>query len=223
MVKLVIMRHGQSLANKNNIFTGWNDVPLTAEGELQAHLAGKKLFDEHIHFEDVHTSLLLRAIKTANIVLSEINQLYIREYKSWRLNERHYGNLRGKNKQDIKNKYGTDKFNAWRRGFYGLPPLLKASDAINNYCNCGITEPLGESLSMAYQRLIPYWTDSIAPNLMNNHNQLIVAHGSTLRALIKFLEVIPDEKINQVEVPNSQPIVYTFDRNLKILDKKIII
>ncbi|MCL0319099.1 2,3-bisphosphoglycerate-dependent phosphoglycerate mutase [Apilactobacillus xinyiensis] len=222
MVKLVIMRHGQSLANKNNIFTGWNDVPLTNTGEEQAHLAGQKLFSENLHFSDVHTSLLLRAIKTANIVLEEINQLYIDEHKSWRLNERHYGALRGKNKQLIKEKYGIEKFNAWRRGFYGLPPLLNPSDAIFNYCNCGILEPLGESLSMAYKRLIPYWVNYIAPNLINNKNQLVVAHGSTLRALIKFLEKIPDDELNAVEVPNAQPIIYTLSSRMEIIDKKII-
>lgn len=220
MVDLYIMRHGQSIANRDNIFTGWSDVLLTNKGIKQAHDAGVLLKKQGVHFDNVHTSYLKRAIDTTNIVLEEIDQLYIPVDKSWRLNERHYGALRGLNKDQAKKDYGEWQVRQWRRSYTAIPPLLKSNVSTRKY-PLGL-EPLGESLQMATNRLIPYWQDNIAPKLMDGKNQLIVAHGSTLRALIKYLENIDDEDIMNVEVDNGSPIHYQLDDKLNIVKKESI-
>ncbi|MHA8137881.1 2,3-bisphosphoglycerate-dependent phosphoglycerate mutase [Lactobacillaceae bacterium Scapto_B20] len=222
MAILTIMRHGESLANAKNIFTGWNDVPLTTNGITQAHEAGQKIARTGVKFSDVHTSFLIRAIDTTNIVLDEIQQAFIDEHKSWRLNERHYGDLRGQDKQVVKQRVGVDRFNQWRRSFDAVPPLLTHRDHDYRYDRIGVLEPLGESLHMAYDRIMPYWLDAIAPRLLDGHNQLLIAHGSTLRALIKYLERIDDDQIDKVEVPNGAPIQYQLDAKLQIIDKQIL-
>lgn len=222
MPTLVIMRHGESKANRDNIFTGWSDVPLTEKGINQAHTAGKIIAKSKIQFDDVHTSFLKRAIITTNIVLDEINQNFIPEHKSWRLNERHYGGLRGKNKLKVKEQVGAKQLKIWRRSFTVVPPLLTKRDEDSRYDRYGVKIPLGESLQMAQERLIPYWVDHIAPKLLDGKNQLVVAHGSTLRALIKFLENISDEDIPNVEVPNGKPIRYDFDQRLNITHKNFM-
>ncbi|MGF2384242.1 2,3-bisphosphoglycerate-dependent phosphoglycerate mutase [Lentilactobacillus otakiensis] len=222
MPTLVIMRHGESQANRDNIFTGWSDVSLTDKGVEQAHTAGKVIAKSKLQFDDVHTSFLKRAIITTNIVLDEIGQNFIPEHKSWRLNERHYGGLRGKNKLKVKEQVGAKQLKIWRRSFTVVPPLLNKRDEDSRYDRYGVKIPLGESLEMAQRRLIPYWVDEIAPRLLDGKNQLIVAHGSTLRALIKFLENISDADIPNVEVPNGKPIRYDFDQNLNIISKSFM-
>ncbi|WP_056973941.1 2,3-bisphosphoglycerate-dependent phosphoglycerate mutase, partial [Secundilactobacillus malefermentans] len=222
MVKLVIMRHGESEANRDNIFTGWTDVPLTQKGIEQAHAAGKVLAATKLEFADVHTSMLYRAIKTAHIVMAECHQLYLPEHKSWRLNERHYGALRGQNKDEVKQSVGEAQVKLWRRSFKTVPPLLKQVDEDPKYSKWGAIEPRGESLEMAYNRLIPYWQDEIAPRLLDKQNQLVVAHGSTLRALIKYLDGIADADIDQVEVPNGKLILYEFSDKLKVINKQFL-
>lgn len=217
MSDLVIMRHGQSTANRDNLFTGWSDVELTALGEQQAIEAGERLKASGFQFAKVHTSYLKRAIHTANIVLEAANQLWLPMEKSWRLNERHYGALRGLNKSDARKTYGSDRVQEWRRSYASVPPLLPKVAATRQYA-AGI-EPRGESLAMAYERLLPYWQDAIAPELMAGKNQLVVAHGSTLRALIKYLDQISDAEIDGVEVDNGAPIHYQFDEHLNILQK----
>lgn len=219
---LVIMRHGESRANRDNIFTGWSDVSLTDKGVEQAHAAGKIIAKSQIQFDDVHTSFLKRAIMTTHVVLDEIGQNFIPEHKSWRLNERHYGALRGKNKLKVKEQVGAKQLKIWRRSFTVVPPLLTKRDVDARYECYGVQIPLGESLQMAQQRLIPYWVDEIAPKLRDGNNQLIIAHGSTLRALIKFLENISDEDIPNVEVPNGKPIRYDFDQHLNIISKSFM-
>lgn len=219
MVKLVIMRHGESEANRDRIFTGWTDVPLTEKGIQQAHDAGRLIAETGLIFHDLHTSMLYRAIKTAHIVLEETKQLYIPEHKSWRLNERHYGALRGQNKDQVKAEVGEAQVKLWRRSFKVVPPLLAQPDYDPKYANWQGIVPRGESLEMAYKRLMPYWQDQIAPRLLAGHNQLVVAHGSTLRALIKYLDQISDDQIDKVEVPNGKPILYEFDARLHILNK----
>lgn len=222
MSKLVLMRHGESVANYNHTFTGWSDVPLTDEGRREAHEAGRKLNELQIKFDDAHTSYLKRAIISENIVLSEINQLWIPQHKTWRLNERHYGALRGQNKQKVRAEVGDEQFMMWRRSFEAVPPRLEVVPDLRRYHDAGIDEPRAESLKMAYQRLVPYWIDEIAPRLMNNNNQLVIAHGSSLRALIKYLENIDDLGIDGVEVGNAEPIIYTLDHDLRILKKEIL-
>lgn len=223
MATLVILRHGESVANRDNIFTGWSDVPLTAKGRQQALAAGQLVAQTGLRFGALHTSMLQRAIVTANIVLEAIDQLAIPEYKSWRLNERHYGALRGKNKAVVQAKVGERQVKIWRRSFETVPPLLDHVIQDRRYDQFGPhTEPLGESLEMAYDRLMPYWEDQIAPRLLDGHNQLVVAHGSTLRALIKYLDRVPDADISQVEVANGEPIRYDFDDRLRIKRKLIL-
>ena len=224
MVKLVLLRHGQSIANQKNEYTGWSDVPLTALGEAQAHSAGRLLREEGIQFSDVHTSVLVRVIKTANIVLDEIDQLWIPEHKTWRLNERHYGALRGLNKDYTRQIYGKKQVALWRRSYYSVPPELEKFDNDRRYASVPHDLlPLSESLEMASARIIPYWVDEIAPRLKAGKNQLVVAHGSSLRALLKYLERISDEGIDGVEVYNGEPIVYTLDdQTLEVLDKKVL-
>lgn len=219
---LVIMRHGESQANRDNIFTGWSDVALTQKGVAQAHSAGKVIAATGIQFTDVHTSFLKRAIITTNIVLDEIGQNYIAEHKSWRLNERHYGGLRGKNKLAVKDQVGAKQLKIWRRSFTVVPPRLTKRDEDPRYDRYGVKIPLAESLEMTMDRLIPYWVDQIAPQLLGGKNQLIVAHGSTLRALIKFLENVSDDEIPNIEVPNGKPIKYEFDDRLNIIRKEFM-
>lgn len=219
-----MLRHGQSIANQKNEYTGWSDVPLTALGEAQARAAGRLLKEEGIQFGDVHTSVLVRVIKTANLVLEEIDQLWIPEHKTWRLNERHYGALRGLNKDYTRKAYGKKQVALWRRSYYAVPPALDEFDDDRRYAHVPHDLlPLSESLEMASARIIPYWDDEIAPRLKEGKNQLVVAHGSSLRALLKYLERISDTGIDGVEVENGEPIVYTLDdQTLKIKSKKVL-
>lgn len=224
MVKLVLVRHGESVANKENTYTGWSDVPLTAQGVAQAKAAGRLLRQAKLQFSAVHTSVLIRAIKTANLVCEECAQLWLPLYKTWRLNERHYGALRGLNKDDTRKIYGKEQVALWRRSFYEVPPKLNAPDTddrrYQRYPRSIL--PLAESLEMATQRLLPYWDDMIAPRLLRGENQLVVAHGSSLRALLKHIEHISDTGIDGVEVYNGEPIVYTLDQRLEVVDKRVL-
>lgn len=222
LVKLVITRHGESQANRDNVYTGWSDVPLTAKGIKQAQMAAQRIKNLNIHFSDVHTSMLQRAITTANLICDEIDQSYLPIHKTWRLNERHYGALRGMNKDDSKQQFGVEQVAKWRRGYSEVPPQLSKRDHERRYDRLGVQIPLSESLKMTQERLLPYWNDVIAGQLIDGQNQLIVAHGSSLRALIKYLDQIPDDQINSVEVPNGQPIVYELDSKLNVIQKQIL-
>lgn len=222
MATLVMVRHGQSQANLDNVFTGWSDSPLTAKGLEQGHQVGKELRERGYLFDDVYTSYMRRSIMTANIVLEEIDQLYIPMHKTWRLNERHYGALSGQNKAAVKERVGAETLHRWRRGYTEVPPKLTERQHERRYDRLGVQEPLSESLQMTLKRILPYWQDHIAPRLLDGKNQLIVAHGSSLRALVKYIEQIPDDQIDQVEVPNGQPIIYHFDGRLTLLNKEIL-
>lgn len=222
MVRLVLVRHGQSQANLDNIFTGWTDVPLTTLGYQQGIQVGQKFAKRQFTFADVHTSYMQRAIITANLILDQLDLLDLPIYKTWRLNERHYGALSGQKKLVVKAKVGEAQFKAWRRGFADLPPQLDQPQHDRRYDRLGIQEPLSESLKMTLERLLPYWEDQIAPRLIDHRDQLIVAHGSSLRALIKYLEAIPDDQIDQVEVPNGRPIIYELSDRLEIQRKEIM-
>lgn len=217
MVKLVMVRHGESIANALNQYTGWSDVGLTQEGYVQAHVAAEKL--KGFEFEHVHTSVLKRAIITAYIIQDELNQNYVPITKTWRLNERHYGDLRGQNKDATRREFGIEQVHQWRRSFYSVPPKLAQPDPSigpYKYLDPRIM-PTAESLYQAYQRIIPYYVDQVAPRLLDGHDQLIVAHGSTIRALIKYIEKISDKDIDGVEVANGKPLVYELDNKLRIL------
>lgn len=222
MATLVMVRHGQSQANLDNVFTGWSDSPLTAKGIAQGRQVGAELKARGFVFSDVYTSYMQRSIITANIVLEAIDQLYIPMHKTWRLNERHYGALSGLNKAAVGKKVGEATLHRWRRGYTEMPPQLKERQHERRYDRLGVKEPLSENLKMTLERILPYWQDHIAPRLLDNHNQLIVAHGSTLRALVKYIEQVPDDAIDKVEVPNGQPIVYHVDDHLHLIKKEII-
>ncbi|MFT8849298.1 MAG: 2,3-bisphosphoglycerate-dependent phosphoglycerate mutase [Leuconostoc pseudomesenteroides] len=211
VAKLVLVRHGESTANRDNEFTGWTDVPLTAKGKTQAHQVGQVLSRYQLTLDNVYTSYLQRAIITAYIIMDEMQQAWVPINKTWRLNERHYGALRGLNKDSAREKYGVNHVALWRRSYTAIPPLLEQVNPNRRY-SVNI-EPRGESLKMASDRLIPYWTSNILPKLKAGQNVLMVAHGSTLRALIKYIEDISDDDIDGLEIGNGEPILYEYDTN----------
>lgn len=223
MVKLVLIRHGQSVANQENTYTGWSDVALTSLGVQQAKLAGELLAKEAITFSAIHTSVLLRAIKTANLVAEQLDQLSVPLYKTWRLNERHYGALRGLNKDVTRQIYGKKQVALWRRSYFAIPPQLQQVDFDRRYALLDARSlPLAESLEMTEKRLVPYWQAEIVPRLLAGQNQLVVAHGSSLRALIKHLEKIAPADVDGLEVANAEPIIYDLDENLHVINKIIL-
>ncbi|EKW99459.1 2,3-diphosphoglycerate-dependent phosphoglycerate mutase [Ligilactobacillus saerimneri] len=226
MAKLVFIRHGQSEWNLKNLFTGWVDVNLSEQGVEEAKAAGRKLKEAGIEFDQAYTSVLTRAIKTLHFALEESGQLWVPETKTWRLNERHYGALQGKNKADAAAKYGDEQVHIWRRSYDVLPPLLDANDegsALNDRRYADLdprTVPAGENLKVTLERVIPFWQDEIAPKLREGKNVIIAAHGNSLRALTKYIENISDEDIMNVEMATGQPVVYDLDENLNIVNKE---
>ena len=224
-MELVFIRHGFSEWNAKNLFTGWRDVNLTERGVEEAKVAGKKLLDANFEFDIAFTSVLTRAIKTCNIVLEESHQLWIPQVKSWRLNERHYGELQGLDKKATAEKYGDEQVHIWRRSDDTLPPLLDPKDpnsAHNDrrYANLPADViPNGENLKVTLERVLPFWEDQIAPALLSGKRVLVVAHGNSLRALAKHIEGISDADIMDLEIPTGQPLVYKLDDNLKVVEK----
>ncbi|MFA5368417.1 MAG: 2,3-diphosphoglycerate-dependent phosphoglycerate mutase [Candidatus Paceibacterota bacterium] len=224
MYKLVIVRHGESIWNKKNIFTGWTDVELSELGREQAKKAGEILLKEKYVFDIAFTSVLKRAQETLQIILNELN-LVIPIEKCWRLNERHYGSLQGMDKDEIKEKYGEDLFKQWRRSYDVRPPSLVVTDARypgNDPKYSGLSRnklPQTESLKDTELRLMPYWTEGIIPKILDGKKVLICAHGNSIRALVKIIENINSEDILNVEIPLAQPLVYEFDENMKMINK----
>lgn len=225
MKKIVFIRHGQSQWNLENKFTGWTDVPLSEQGILEAKNAGKKLKEAGFEFDICYTSVLKRAIKTAHVVLEEIDQQWIPEEKNWRLNERHYGALQGLNKAETAEKYGEEQVLLWRRSYDVLPPLLEETDtryplneAKYQHLDPHVI-PKGESLKVTLERTLPYWEDHIAPALLARQNVLIVAHGNSLRSLSKYIENMTEEEILQFEIPTGQPLIYELDDQLEFIRK----
>ena len=225
MMELVFIRHGQSEWNAKNLFTGWRDVNLSAQGVAEAQAAGQKLAAAGYEFDQAFTSVLTRAIKTCNIVLEESGQLWVPQTKSWRLNERHYGALQGLDKQQTAEKYGTDQVHIWRRSYDTLPPLLPEDDEFSarkdrRYAHLAAdTVPDGENLKITLERVLPLWQDEIAPAILAGKRVLVAAHGNSLRALAKHIEGIGDDEIMKLEIPTGQPLVYRLDGSLKVLEK----
>lgn len=223
--KLVFVRHGQSEWNLANKFTGWVDVDLSEKGTKEAIDAGKKIKEAGIFFDEAHTSILKRAIKTCNYALEYSDQLYVPVKKSWRLNERHYGALQGLNKDETREKYGEEQVHIWRRSYDTLPPELseedtKIQDSARRFK--GMPEeliPRGENLKVTLERALPYYFDEIAPSLLDGKNVLVAAHGNSLRALAKHLEKISDDDIMDLEIPTGQPLVYELDDKLNVVKK----
>ncbi|MCS7299478.1 MAG: 2,3-diphosphoglycerate-dependent phosphoglycerate mutase [Spirochaetia bacterium] len=228
MYKMVLVRHGESVWNKENRFTGWTDVDLSERGVEEAKKAGKVLKENGFTFDIAFTSVLKRAINTLHIILSEMDLLWIPEYKSWRLNERHYGALQGLNKSEMADKYGEEQVKIWRRSYDVPPPALEKSDPRYpgndpRYKHLKPEEiPLTESLKDTVARVIPYWEEVIAPTIKEGKKIIISAHGNSLRALVKYLDNISDTEIVELNIPTGIPLVYELDQNLKPINKYYI-
>ena len=223
-MKLVLLRHGESVWNKENRFTGWTDVDLSEKGVKEAENAGKLLKDKGYTFDVSYTSILKRANRTLEIVLKEMN-LNIPVYYSYRLNERHYGALQGLNKDEMRKKFGDEQVHIWRRSYDVRPPELSKDDERYpgndpKYKDLTPEElPLTECLKDTLERVLPYYNNEIKKHLENKENVLVVAHGNSLRSIIKYLENISDEDIMNVEIPTGIPYVYELDDNLTIKEK----
>lgn len=225
MPKLILCRHGQSVWNAENLFTGWADVDLSDQGKNEAITSGKKLKDQGIEIDIVYTSLLERAIKTTFHLLNESDQLFISVIKSWRLNERHYGDLQGLNKDDAREKFGEEQVHIWRRS-YDVAPPKQGEEQRNDYLNDRKYEhldrrvmPESESLKDTLIRVIPYWNDQISQQLLDGKTVLVSAHGNSLRALIKYLENVSDEDIISYEIKTGAPLIYELTDDLQVIDK----
>ncbi len=221
MGKLILTRHGQSLWNAENRFTGWVDVDLSDKGVLEAQKAGQLIKNLNITLHFSYTSFLKRAIKTLTTILKE-NSLELKFNTSWELNERHYGSLTGLNKEETKKKIGEDQFKKYRRSWEISPPAISENNKnLNLFSPLNASIPLGmvpftESLKDTYQRVVPYYEKEIQKHIKENKNVLISAHGNSLRALCKFLFKISNQKINELEIPTGNPLIIEFDNDLKI-------
>ncbi len=222
---LVLARHGESVWNLESRFTGWTDVPLSDRGRDEAKRAGRKLVEAGFRPDVLHTSLLSRAIFTAQIALEEMGRPWIPVHRSWRLNERHYGALQGLNKEETAKKHGPEQVKLWRRSYDVPPPALTGDDPRHprndeRYRTLSPeVPPATESLADVVVRLLPYWQDVLAPQLRAGQHVLVVAHGNSLRALIKQLDGISDADIVGLELPTGVPITYTFDADLRKLGR----
>ena len=220
MIKLVIVRHGQSIWNLENKFTGWTDVDLSENGIKEAKEAGKILKSKNYKFDIAYTSLLKRAQDTLKYILEELNETNIEIKESYKLNERHYGALQGLNKDETRKKYGDEQVKLWRRSMFIKPPALSLDD--ERYPGKDIKYkdlnkedlPTTENLQDTINRVIDYWNTDIKKDLLNNKNVIIVAHGNSLRGLIKYLDNVSDEEIMNIELPTGRPICYELDENL---------
>ena len=221
MYKLVLIRHGESQWNKENRFTGWKDIDLSEKGIAEAHAAGKLLKDEGYVFDEAYTSVLRRAIRTLWIILDEMDLMWIPETKSWLLNERHYGALQGLNKAEVAAQYGDEQVLIWRRSFDIPPGAIELNDDrfLGNdprYCNIEKGKfPSTECLKDTVARAVPYFENEVIPKIKQGKRLLIAAHGNSLRALVKYLDKIPDDEIVNLNIPTGIPLVYELDDELK--------
>lgn len=221
---LILLRHGESQWNERNLFTGWVDVPLSSKGEAEAARAGELFTSHQLLPEIVHTSLLKRAINTAEIALNGCDRHWIPVRRSWRLNERHYGALQGKNKAETLAEYGEAQFQLWRRSFDVPPPPIDDSSEYSQsrdvrYADLGNQKPKTECLLDVINRMIPYWTEHIVPDLRANKNVLVTAHGNSLRALVKHLDGVSDSDIAGLNIPTGIPLLYKLDDRLNPIKK----
>lgn len=228
MYTLVVVRHGESLWNQQNRFTGWKDVDLAEKGILEAQKAGKILKEKGYHFNFAYTSRLTRAIKTLNYILDEMKLHWIPVTKEWRLNERHYGDLQGLNKTETAEKHGEEQVKIWRRSYDTPPPQMSRNNPDHpthdpRYQDVNPEElPSGESLKDTVGRFLPLWSQKITPDLKSGKKILIAAHGNSLRALIMHLEGLSQAEIMEVNVPTGIPLVYKLDENFKIISKEFL-
>lgn len=226
-MKLVLIRHGESEWNRQNLFTGWTDVDLSDKGREEARQAGDVLKAAGYDFDICYTSYLKRAIHTLNGVLQQLDREWLPVIKTWKLNERHYGALQGLNKAETAAKYGDDQVKIWRRSFDVCPPALDPTD---ERCPCGHAQyrevdpaqlPLTESLKDTIARAVPYFEQEIKPQIEQGRRVIIAAHGNSLRALVKYFENLTPEQILEVNIPTGIPLVYEFDRDFKVVHKQV--
>ncbi|MBS6030805.1 MAG: phosphoglyceromutase [Kocuria sp.] len=217
--KLILLRHGQSEWNEKNLFTGWVDVPLTDKGRAEATRGGELIAENDLLPDVVHTSLLRRAMNTANLALDAADRLWIPVKRSWRLNERHYGALQGKNKAEIREEYGEEQFMTWRRSYDTPPPAI---DDSSEWSQAGdpryadvVDLPRTECLKDVLERFLPYWDEQIVPDLQAGKTVLVAAHGNSLRALVKHLDGISDDDIAGLNIPTGIPLYYELDENFR--------
>ncbi|HSL29568.1 MAG TPA: 2,3-diphosphoglycerate-dependent phosphoglycerate mutase [Anaerolineales bacterium] len=221
MYKLVLVRHGQSTWNLENRFTGWTDVGLTEQGVAEAHEAGRLLREGGYEFDVAYTSVLRRAIKTLWIVMEEMGLEWMPVYRAWQLNERHYGALQGLNKAEMAQKFGEEQVHIWRRSYDIPPPALEETDERHprfdrRYASLTPEQlPATESLKITLERVLPYWHMVLAPAIMSGQRLLVVAHGNSLRAMVKYLDGISEQEIPGLNIPTGVPLVYELNEDLK--------
>jgi len=219
--KLVLVRHGQSTWNLENRFTGWTDVDLTDLGMAEAHTGGQLLRDGGYEFDIAYTSVLKRAIRTLGIIQAEMELDWIPVVRAWQLNERHYGSLQGLNKAEMAEKFGEAQVKIWRRSYDVPPPALELTDERHprfdrRYADLKPEElPATESLKITLERVLPFWHSTLAPMIKSGKRVLIAAHGNSLRAMVKYLDNIPDNEITELNIPTGIPLVYELDADLK--------
>ena len=224
MIKLVLVRHGESEWNKKNLFTGWTDVDLSDKGHEEALQAGKLLKNEGYDFDVCYTSYLKRAIHTLNHVLDGLDRAWLPVIKTWKLNERHYGALQGLNKAETAQKYGEEQVKIWRRSYAVMPPALEEQDERNPRTQEQYREvedketlPLTESLKETVARVVPYFESEIKPQMQAGKRIVIAAHGNSLRALVKYFDNLSEDEIMGINIPTAVPLVYEFDNDFKVL------
>lgn len=227
-MRLVLLRHGESVWNKENLFTGWTDVDLSDKGREEARSAGRLMRDEGLDFDVCYTSFLNRAIHTLNLALEEMDREWLPVTKAWQLNERHYGALQGLNKADTAAKYGEEQVKIWRRSYATPPPELSADDE-RNPANQEMFRtvpreclPLTESLKETVARAVPYFDEEIKPRMLAGERVLIAAHGNSLRALVKVFDGLSEDEIVGVNIPTGVPLVYEFDRDFNVVSKRYL-
>ena len=222
--ELILLRHGESEWNAKNLFTGWVDVRLSAAGEAEAARGGKLLADRNLLPDVVHTSLLRRAIHTSQLALDACDRHWIPVRRSWRLNERHYGALQGKDKKETLATYGEEQFKLWRRSYDVPPPPINSNDTYSQandvrYADLGGDLPATECLKDVVARMIPYWKESILPDLKAGKRVLVTAHGNSLRALVMHLDGISESDIAELNIPTGIPLLYKLDADFKPVNK----
>lgn len=225
MPTLVLLRHGQSIWNLEKRFTGWVDIDLTAEGEAEATRAGALIKASRIALDRCFTSLLLRAIRTADLALASADQLWIPVERSWRLNERHYGGLTGRTHAEVAAEVGDAQVQIWRRSYDQPPPPLAPGGVFDFAADrryAGEPIPATESLKATLERVSPYWTSAIAPRLLAGETPIVVAHGNSLRAVVKHLFRVPDARITGVEIPTGNPLLIELDSRLKPVEARYL-
>lgn len=227
-MELVLLRHGESIWNKENLFTGWTDIDLSEDGIKEARRAGVILKETGFDFDICYTSYLKRAIHTLDYVLEEMDRIWLPVIKTWKLNERHYGELQGLNKLETAKQYGDEQVKIWRRSYDVRPPLLQTDDPRNPSLQIQYRKenktllPLGESLKDTVERVVPFFNSFIKPAMEDNNRVIIVAHGNSLRALVQYFEKLTREEILELNIPTGIPLVYTFSSQWEIKEKRYL-